>query len=409
MKFGTYSLLLSLAAVNAAFLVGLLFSRSGRHRGSRWLAALTAGIALRLMPYILGFAGAYDLHHWLTFAPFDVTLALGPLLWVYVVVLSTDAVPPRVALHFVPVAVQLAYQVVAFALPVRVKWEWYGGAHLAVIEPVGTLLVLLSLAAYGRAAYQRYEVWQAWLDANLSNREESRLGWLRAVLAGFAVTGSIGVALAVVHWTITPLDYFARMPVIVALAALSYLVALLGYRFGGLAIPITTAVGDDAVEASGIDANHIDEATPTLPPIGGSDANTPATLPAGTERGAVGKDYAADAAAWRARVIDAGWHRDPGLTLARLAALLHTSTRSLSRTLNEGLGESFNDFVNRIRVEEAAAILARPGSQDVLRVAFDVGFASKASFNRAFLRHLGDTPTGVRARMQSGTSQLPPI
>ncbi len=407
MTFGTYSLLLSLAAANGIFLAALLLSRSGRHRGARWLAALTAGMALRLLPYILGFAGAYDLHPWLTFAPFDVTLAWGPLLWVYVVVLSTDTRPPRLALHFAPAAVQITYQLVAFALPAEAKWDWYGGVHLDVIEPVGTVLILASLAAYGWAAYRRYEPWQAWLDANVSNREESRLGWLQVVLAGFGVTGAIGLGLALVHWLVTPLDYVARLPVIGALAVLSYVVALLGYRFGGLAIPMTPA-GEDAVVPSGDAIGVVPE--PAVPePAAPSDLVVrPASPHAAPELVPSGKDYTTEAAGWRARVIAAGWHRDPGLTLARLAGLLHTSTRSLSRTLNEGRSESFNDFVNLIRVEEAAAILARPGSPDVLRVAFDVGFASKASFNRAFQRHLSDTPTGLRARLRAATSQLPP-
>lgn len=371
MRFGAYSLLLALAVVNGAFLATLLILRSGRHRGSGWLALLTLTITLRLAPYVLGFAGAYDLHPSLTFAPFDLALAWGPLLWVYVTVLSTDALPRRWAMHFLPAGAQLLYSLIAFALPMPAKRDWYGGTHLDVVEPIGTLLVLVSLAAYGFASWRLYESWQAWLDANLSNREESRLGWLRVILAGFGVTGTIGLALFVVHFSIRPLDYFARLPVIVALAILAYLIALLGYRHGAQAIPIARAV----------------VAAPEPPD---------AVAGTATERQPSGKDYAAEALEWRRRVIDAGWHRDPALTLARLAALLATSTRSLSRTLNEGSGESFNDFVNRIRVEEAVGILSQPGAPDVLRVAFDVGFASKASFNRAFKRHAGTTPSGIR-------------
>jgi len=390
MKLGAYSLMLAVAAANGAFLALLLVTQSGRHRGSRWLAVLTAGIALRLMPYILGFAGAYDAYPWLTFAPFDVTLTWGPLLWAYVVVLSTDAPPRRWPLHFIPAAIQFAYQGVAFMLPPTGKWHWYSGPHLDVIEPIGTVFVLLSLSAYGIAAYRRYEVWQVWLDGNLSNRDESRLGWLRLVLAGFALTGALGALMAAVHWTITPLDYFARLPVIVALAILAYLIALLGYRFGTQAIPMT----DSAVEN-----------VPVLEPVADFallDAEAMSSRPSG-------KDYSAEAAAWRSRVKAAGWHRDPNLTLARLAQLLQTSTRSVSRTLNQGRGESFNDFVNRLRVEEAVTILARHHAPDVLRVAFDVGFASKASFNRAFKRHTGATPTGIRAQQCDDASQLPPI
>jgi len=384
MRFGAYSLLLGVAAINGVFLATLLLLRGGRHRGSVWLALLTVTIALRLMPYILGFAGAYDLHPALTFAPFDLSLAWGPLLWLYVEALSNGTERPRWPMHLVPAAVQLLYQLIAFALPRQKKLDWYTGPHLDVIEPAGSLLVLISLAAYGFAAWRCFNSWQSWLDANLSNREETRLGWLRAILAGFGITGAIGAVLVIAHVAFGPLDYFARMPVIGALAVLSYLIALLGYRHGGEAIPITLTEVQNAEPIEEAPAESIDSRSR-------------------------GKDYAAEARAWRQRVVGAGWHRDAGLTATKLADLLGTSPRSLSRTLNEGLGESFNDFVNRVRVEEAVGILARPGSPDVLRVAFEVGFASKASFNRAFRRHTGATPTVLRSGFRSETSQDTPF
>lgn len=76
MHFGPYSLLLLVATANGLRLAALLLP-FGRHVGSVWLAAPTASIALRITPYVLGFAGAYDLHPALTFAPFDLTLAWG--------------------------------------------------------------------------------------------------------------------------------------------------------------------------------------------------------------------------------------------------------------------------------------------------------------------------------------------
>lgn len=391
MRFGTYSLLLAVAAANGLFLAVLLLLRSGRHTGSPWLAALTAGLALRVAPYILGFSGAYDSHPALTFAPFDLTLSWGPLLWIYVTTLATGGAPLRWRRHLMLAALQVAYQVVAFTLPLPLKLQWYRGVHLDIIEPVGALLVLASVGLYGLAAWRVYDRWQAWLDANLSNREESRLSWLKLILFGFGTTGGLGVLLVVLHVLVRPLDYFARLPVIVALGMLAYLIALLGYRHGCQAIPIGATEPDSA---------H-----------GPSPTALPATVPEPERDGepsASIKDYSGDAAQWRERVIREGWHRDSQLTLSSLAAALHVSTRSLSRALNEGRGESFNDFVNRIRVEEAVQRLVAPDGPDVLRVAFDVGFASKASFNRAFRRHAGTTPREVRAEARRTTEQDPP-
>jgi len=48
-------------------------------------------------------------------------------------------------------------------------------------------------------------------------------------------------------------------------------------------------------------------------------------------------------------------------------------------------------------VRDAVERLRQPGAPDVLRVALDVGFTSKASFNRAFKALTGTTPTSVRS------------
>jgi AraC-like DNA-binding protein len=377
MHFGPYSLLLLVAAANGALLATLVLLPSGRHRGSPWLAALIGSMALRTVPYVLGYAGLYDRHPALTFAPFDLTLAWGPLLWAYVSTLSSGA-PAPARWHFAPVALQVAYQLICFLLPLDTKWAWYSGTHLQVVEPVGTVLVLASLGAYSLAAWRGYERWQRWLDQNVSNREESRLGWLRIMLLGIAGTGVLGVVMTFVHHLAFPLDYFARLPIIVALAGTTYLLGLLGYRYGRYAIPTGTVL-----------------VRVTADPVATSSS--------------AAKDYATQAEAWRTRVLTNGWHRDPLLTLAKLSTLLDTSPRTLSRTLNEGLGESFNVFINRLRVNEAAERLCQPDAPDVLRVALEAGFSNKASFNRAFKRHTGTTPTDVRRRrLNETTAQIPP-
>lgn len=91
---------------------------------------------------------------------------------------------------------------------------------------------------------------------------------------------------------------------------------------------------------------------------------------------------------------------DPDLGLAALARSSDIPPHHLSQTLNRAMGLTFFDFVNRYRVRHAAELLLRPADPDqtVLAVAFDSGFSSKASFNRAFKVHTGMTPTQFRDR-----------
>jgi len=88
-------------------------------------------------------------------------------------------------------------------------------------------------------------------------------------------------------------------------------------------------------------------------------------------------------------------HKDPGLTLARLAAHLELPINEVSTLLNEGLHTRFTDLVNRYRVNAFKALILKPESQQfsVEGLAQQVGFRSKASFYRAFKKEMNMTPT----------------
>lgn len=93
---------------------------------------------------------------------------------------------------------------------------------------------------------------------------------------------------------------------------------------------------------------------------------------------------------------------DPELTLPSLAERLGMPRNRLSRLLNEAIGKSYADFVNDYRIEEAKALLSSPGrGMDVLGVAFESGFNSKATFYSAFKRVTGMAPNEYRASLAS--------
>lgn len=88
-------------------------------------------------------------------------------------------------------------------------------------------------------------------------------------------------------------------------------------------------------------------------------------------------------------------HLDMHLTLDDLAGALRVPPAHLSQVLNEGGASGFYDFVNGYRVRESQARIATATSsgRTLLAVAHEAGFASKASFNRAFKRATGVTPS----------------
>lgn len=101
----------------------------------------------------------------------------------------------------------------------------------------------------------------------------------------------------------------------------------------------------------------------------------------------------------RSALVDRRFFADPALTLSRLAKRLGVSPNELSQAINQMAGLRFNDFVNATRVEEAKVLLASPArsSQTILDIAYEVGFNSKSTFNAAFAKMTGSTPSQFRA------------
>lgn len=91
-------------------------------------------------------------------------------------------------------------------------------------------------------------------------------------------------------------------------------------------------------------------------------------------------------------------HLDADLSLQSLAEQLALSQRELSELINNNFGMHFFDFVNRYRVELAKTLLIENKEKSVLEVLNTVGFNSKSSFNTAFKKHTGMTPTAFRKR-----------
>lgn len=80
---------------------------------------------------------------------------------------------------------------------------------------------------------------------------------------------------------------------------------------------------------------------------------------------------------------------------AALAAELGMSESKFSRFFRKATGNTFTDFVNRVRISRACQLLMDT-DQQVTNICFDVGFNNVANFNRRFLEIKGMTPSEFR-------------
>lgn len=83
-----------------------------------------------------------------------------------------------------------------------------------------------------------------------------------------------------------------------------------------------------------------------------------------------------------------------GLTISKLA--VHTSEKEylLRRAINGELGyTNFNSFLNHYRIKEAIRLMKDDDQLTFQEIAFKMGYQSVATFNRAFKKETGQTPT----------------
>ncbi|MCW3091291.1 MAG: AraC family transcriptional regulator [Ferruginibacter sp.] len=92
-------------------------------------------------------------------------------------------------------------------------------------------------------------------------------------------------------------------------------------------------------------------------------------------------------------------YTDPAINIDKLAALLNTSRHTLSQVINEKLGQSFYDYINSWRIDEAKQLLKEPGRQNhkIAFIAYDAGFNSLSTFNEVFKKITGLTPSQYKA------------
>lgn len=93
---------------------------------------------------------------------------------------------------------------------------------------------------------------------------------------------------------------------------------------------------------------------------------------------------------------------EEGISLQELAARVEIPAHHISMTINIELTQNFFQFINSYRIQEACSLLLNPifKNKNVLNVALDAGFQSKAAFNKAFKSATGLTPTEFRIKNQ---------
>ena len=379
--FGAMSIVLAFGVLQGLIVLVLLLRTRSNREANRILASLLAVSVLRLLPYVAGYAGVYDAYPWLSFAPWNLSLAIGPVIYLFVVRLTSPELPRRWWRHLVLPAIQFAYYAVLFLHSTNFKNHWDKAVQRPWVAGPQYWLTLLSAAVYLALAFGRLQRYQRWLKDDVSFAEDVRMPWLQHFLIASGTMMLVWLGFGVAD-LFHPLNYFAEFPLYLVFTVFVYYLALEGWRHAGDSYPYPASTW---------------QAAPVVP-LAAEDA--PATV-------LDGERWRLQGTEWLEEIRKRELWRNADLSAGVLARELGTNTTYLSKALNEGLGQSFSECINRLRVEALEQVLRSGLAEgDLLAVALDAGFRSKASFNRAFKTYTGRTPSQYRSDAGTSASQI---
>lgn len=92
-------------------------------------------------------------------------------------------------------------------------------------------------------------------------------------------------------------------------------------------------------------------------------------------------------------------HSEEDLSLSVLERELHLNKYYISHVMNNKLHVGLNDYVNSLRVSNACKQLVKT-DRTITEISDQVGFNTLRTFNRAFMKQMGITPSEYRRRKQ---------
>jgi YesN/AraC family two-component response regulator len=94
-------------------------------------------------------------------------------------------------------------------------------------------------------------------------------------------------------------------------------------------------------------------------------------------------------------------HLDSEISLTGLSEQLNLSRHHLSQIINENFNTNFFDFINQQRIREAKRLIKENPETSISDLIYTVGFSNRVSFNKAFKKHTGLTPSQFKMSLEN--------
>ncbi|THU40140.1 AraC family transcriptional regulator [Niastella caeni] len=362
------------AALQGIFLAYLLINKKGDQLEYRYLALLVLIVSLSILGPVLGITGYYRQLPYLIRVSEPLALLFGPLLYIYIFVLSEGKPPRYFYLHFLPFVIYTAFLFPFYMLPPAEKIALIEAqVNKKVSNMWGQVIRLFHVSLYIFFAYRQIHSLQQKLKQSFSDLNKFKLHQSIHILKFYAIIIAICFVICIVS-LVHPMDFV----VVNNIAGLS--VGLLIYSLAY------------------VNWNH-----PGISPAVLPKAEAVPNRQEPTERKRLNyylseEQFRKYADKLGAILLEQQVYLNPELSLNHLSENLGIPAYQVSEIINRHYEVSFFDLINQFRVNEVKKRLADPAYNhfSVLAISMDCGFNSKSSFNNAFKKITGTTPSEYR-------------
>lgn len=371
------------------FLHGIVFSTlllikglQTKNKSSLWLSLFTILCSLYIAPFMFGFAGWYSQQPYrniLFYLPFQQLFLIPPVLYFYFKTLLDKSFrfSTKEYIHFIPATIYLIYSILIFITDKVIlnKDYFYADGEDKDFSSWYQVAGLFSLIYYLIQSLKTYYQYKTITYNVLSFADSIMFKWAKRFLIAFLILISIRVLFFIVNpeW-----DEFGRkFWYYVCFSILFYYMSISGYTNSILSL---TSFKDSPVDSDLAFKFEVTNHIETVYPLTSSN----------NEKLEVNE--IPDLDTWKVKienlmVVDK-MYENPELVISDLGNLLGTHSKKISQVINQGFNMNFNDFVNHHRITALLQKIEKGehSVQTLLSLAYECGFNSKSTFNRAFKR-----------------------
>lgn len=386
----------------------LLFKKGiqNESKPDKWLGFFLLLCVLYIAPWMLGFGGWYDNQPYrdiLFYVPMQHLFFMGPVIFFYVQSLLNPSFKfgKKEWLHLLPGILYLLYSLVIVVTDKIILKKYYFLADGADrdFDQWYQYAGWVSMVFYFALSIRYYLLYKKLMVQVISYADVVMFKWVKNFLMAFLLMQLLQVAFFLLALPFPKLTtYVGTWWYFFAFALIFYYIAITGYsnsvetkvsfklnlvtyKPSLLLQPSfsTAAVNDIIEDAEVIEVEDIQ-----------------------TEK----KEDISLVSTWKPKILEllekAKVYEDPELSLTQMAKQLGTNPSIISKVINQGFQLNFNDFINNYRIEAVKEKLkaGEQKTQTLLGIAYDCGFNSKATFNRAFKKVTAVSPKEWLEKLQ---------